>query len=404
MVAYSYFYRRSSRSSMYLSPDRSYSNNNRVQFIRGGSAFFKLMEQLIGEASDTIHLQYYIIEDDQTGRMIIEPLIRASRRGVKVYILADGYASQGFPDASIHRMKEEGIMFKFFEPLLKSKYFYFGRRLHHKIFVVDTTRAMIGGLNISNRYNDLPGQPAWLDFALFAEGQVAVELCILCWKTWNRFPLKMGLTPCEKVPRPEIPQGSRAYVRMRRNDWVRGKNQISNTYYHMFRTARKQVTLLSSYFLPGKTLRRLMSKARKRGVRIRVISAGASDVMLVKYAERWLYDWLLRNEIELYEYQKNILHGKLGICDYEWFTLGSYNINDISAYASVELNLDVIQPAMTQDMLKLMDKIIAEDCVRITLEKHKKSKNVFIQFGRWLSFEFIRVVFYLFTFYYQQKK
>ena len=99
--------------------------------------------------------------------------------------------------------------------------------------------------------------------------------------------------------------------------------------------------IMCSYFLPGKVISRLLKNASRRGVKIRVITAGPSDVMVAKYAERWMYDWLLRNKIELYEYQPNILHAKVAICDSEWLTIGSYNINNISAYASIELNVDV---------------------------------------------------------------
>ena len=88
-------------------------------------------------------------------------------------------------------------------------------------------------------------------------------------------------------------------------------------------------------------MRRLLTNAAKRGVKIKVITAGPSDIMLAKHAERWMYDWLLRNKIELYEYQPAILHAKVAVCDSEWITIGSYNLNNISAYASIELNLDV---------------------------------------------------------------
>ena len=102
---------------------------------------------------------------------------------------------------------------------------------------------------------------------------------------------------------------------MRRNDWVRGKNEISATYSEMFRNARSHITILCSYFLPGKLIRGLLSNAAKRGVKIKVVIAGSSDIMLAKYAERWMYDWLLRNKIELYEYQPAILNAKVAVCE-----------------------------------------------------------------------------------------
>jgi len=146
-----------------------------------------------------------------------------------------------------------------------------------------------------------------------------------------------------------------------------------------------------------------MANAIKRGVTIRVIAAGDSDVKVAKNAERWLYDWLLRNGIELYEYQKNILHGKMAISDEEWMTAGSYNINNISAYASIELNLDVRNPAFAKETRQVLQEIMEKDCTRITFEQHIKTNNIFKQFNRWLSYQFIRTVFYLFTFYFRHK-
>jgi cardiolipin synthase A/B len=124
---------------------------NSIELVRGGCDYFDRLKQMIDRAKETIHLQTYIYEDDETGKEIAERLISASKRGVTVYLLADGYASQSLSSAFIDRIRNAGIHFRFFEPVFKSRYFYFGRRLHHKIFVVDTTCALVGGINISNR-------------------------------------------------------------------------------------------------------------------------------------------------------------------------------------------------------------------------------------------------------------
>jgi len=160
---------------------------------------------------------------------------------------------------------------------------------------------------------------------------------------------------------------------------------------------------LCSYFLPGKMMRRQIRLATRRGVHVRVIAAGISDVKVAKYAERWLYDWLLRNKVELYEYQKTILHGKLAVCDDAWITIGSYNINDLSAYASIELNIDIKDPKIASNTRKMMDEIIANDCIHITAQLQDKTNNVFQKLGRWSSYLFIRGALRLFTFYFKQK-
>jgi len=385
-----------------LRVENKYTSTNQVKLIRGGKQYFDLLLQLINEAKESIHIQIYIYDNDETGRLVADALKEAVKRKVAVYLMADGYASYAMSQNFIEELGTSGINFRFFEPLFKSRYFYFGRRMHHKIIVADAKYALVGGINISNRYNDMPGKPAWLDFALYVEGEIAKSLCILCRKIWKPDKYNADVITCgEKEINFAIPLQNQSKVRIRRNDWLIGKNEISGTYFEMLRNAQSQVTILCSYFLPGKIMRKQMAKAIKRGVAIRVIAAGRSDVMLSKNAERWLYDWLLRNGIELYEYEKNILHGKIAVCDDQWMTIGSYNINNISAYVSIELNLDVQDPVFTQNVRKTLEEIIAEDCIQITTEYNTKTKNIVKQFIRWLSYQFIRIVFYIFTFYFK---
>jgi cardiolipin synthase A/B len=382
----------------------AYTRNNKVKLVRGGKPYFELLIQLISEAKESIHLQTYIYDEDETGLMVTNALKEAVKRKVEVYVMADGYASQVLSQGFVDDLRKSGIHFRFFEPLFKGKNFYFGRRLHHKLFVVDAKKAMVAGVNISNRYNDMPGKPAWLDFALYAEGEITRQLCVLCWKTWKGFKTGMALTPCEeKEITYNIPVNENSLVRMRRNDWVRRKNQISKTYIEMFTKARSHITILSSYFLPGRVIKRNILKAVKRGIKIKVIMAGLSDIKTAKLAERYMYDWLLRNNVEIYEYQENILHGKIAVCDSDWITIGSYNVNDLSAYASIELNLDVKNPAFAKETELMLEKLCAESCIKITSEYHHQTNNIIKQFSRWVSYKIFRIVLFLFTFYFKQR-
>ncbi|MEO6550837.1 MAG: phospholipase D-like domain-containing protein [Ferruginibacter sp.] len=382
----------------------SYVTQNKVKLIRGGSAYFDLLENIIGQAKDTIHLQVYIYDEDETGKRIARALIAAAKRNVNVYLLVDGYASQSLSTAFIEELQEGGVNFRHFEPLFKGSNFYFGRRLHHKIVVVDTDIAMVGGINISNHYNDTPESPAWLDFALLTEGPVVKDLCVLCWETWKGFKDDTEAQPCNPrrlklATRPE----EIADIRIRRNDWVRRKNQISKTYVEIMVGAQSHISILCSYFLPGNVMRRTIKRAIRRGVKIKVIMAGKSDLVVAKNAERYMYDWLLRNNVEIYEYGGNILHGKIAVSDGQWMTIGSYNVNDISAYASIELNLDVKNPSFAKNVELTLDEIIMNDCTQVTLESHHRTTNIFKQLFRWFSFELFRLGFHVFTFYFRQQ-
>jgi cardiolipin synthase len=380
-----------------------YVTGNNITLLKGGEEYFDLLIRLINEAAHIIHLQVYIFSNDETGREVAVALKNAARRGVDVYLLADGYASQQLPKEFIAQLRNEGVHFRFFEPFLKSKHFYFGRRLHHKLFMVDFIHAMVGGINIADRYNSVGNEQAWLDFAMHVQGDIVNDLCRLCWRTWNGFPEKSPDLYCEPKKTVSVPApAGNVELRMRCNDWVMHENEISATYIEMFYKAKSHITILCSYFLPGKIIRRLLRHAAARGVKIKVITAGPSDVMIAKHAERWMYDWLLRNNIELYEYQPTVLHAKVAVCDDRWATIGSYNINNISAYASIELNLDVRDDDFATQLQQQMNEIIVSDCRPVTDKNHLYPKNIFMQFIRWFSYFFIRVAFYLVTFYYKR--
>lgn len=379
-----------------------FTQHNKVKLIRGGADYFSQIEYIIDRSTYSLHLQTYIFDEDETGTRVAEALIRAAGRGVLVYVLLDGYASQNLSKNFIQRLQQAGTHFAFFEPLLKSQSFYLGRRLHHKVIVADAHLCMAAGINISNRYNDMGSAAAWLDWAVYAEGEVAGQLHNVCNRMWNRSVLRKRskairpprfTTPTEICP-----------VRIRRNDWVFKKTEITQSYRELLQKAQSQVTIMTSYFWPSRHLLRRMAVAVRRGVKVRLILTGVADVPFSKYAERFLYAWLFRHKIEIYEYQRNVLHGKIAVCDNEWVTAGSYNVNNISALASVELNLDIKSTAIATEVNDKLEQIIANDCRLITEADFKKATTLVKQFFYYSSYRIVHAIFFMFTFYFSQKQ
>lgn len=381
----------------------TYTFNNKPALIRGGKEYFSIMEDMIEKAQQSIQLQVYIFEQDSTGESVANKLIQASSRGVKVQMLLDGYASRGLSASFKNKLRASGIQLRLFEPILKGGNFYFGRRLHHKIMVTDADAALVGGINISDKYNDKPGEPGWLDWAIKVEGDAAYELYKLC----NHFYAKK---PSDKIhiDRKKINHLSKEElhcpIRIRRNDWVMNKNQISASYMEMFKHAQKEIIIMSSYFIPSAFFKHNILKALKRGVKIKLILAGISDIGIAKYAERYLYRWAVRNGIEIYEYKHNILHGKVAISDSRIVTIGSYNINDISALASIELNLDVEEAVFAAHVYNTFNSIIQNDCVRVLPLTVIRSFSTIERLAQWVSYETVRLLFTLFTFYFTKQK
>jgi cardiolipin synthase A/B len=381
-----------------------YTTRNKIKLVRGGRPYFDQILEMIKDAREIIQLQVYIYENDETGKEVSSALISAAKRNVQVYLMADGYASQGLSKTFIRELESAGIQFRFFEPLFRNRHSYFGRRLHHKVIVVDNRYAMAGGVNISNHYNDMPKQAGWLDFALHMEGEIVKELCRICQKTWQGWLAAKPLSLCkENHIAPDIKPNEDCSIRVRRNDWVMKRNQVSRSYIEMFRKANDHIIMMSGYFLPGRMIRKNMKKAVRRGVKIKLILAGMSDVMVAKYAERYMYGWLFKNNIELYEYKPCVLHGKVAVYDRQWATIGSYNVNDISAYASIELNIDVNNADFAAMLDQTMEKIIQKDCLLITKENFDMQNGILNRIWEQVCYWFVRILFYLFTINFRQQ-
>ncbi len=217
-------------------------------------------------------------------------------------------------------------------------------------------------------------------------------------------PSKEGILPCREVRTGlNIRPGEDSLLRVRRNDWVMKRSQISRSYIEMFRHAQDHIIMMSGYFLPGRVIRKNMRKAAARGVKIKLVLAGISDVMVAKNAERYMYNWLFRNGIEVYEYKPRVLHGKVAVYDGQWATIGSYNVNIISAYASIELNIDVNNRDFAGMLDQKLEKIIQEDCVLITKEDFNLHNNILYRLWEQICYWFISFLFFLFTFNFKQR-
>ncbi len=89
-----------------------------------------------------------------------------------------------------------------------------------------------------------------------------------------------------------------------------------------------------------------------------------------------MYRWLLKRNITLFKYTNSVLHGKMATRDQKWVTIGSYNVNDISAYASIELNIDVNDVEFATHVQQQLEDVIKNDCTQITEEEYNKKYNI----------------------------
>lgn len=361
-----------------------FSNSNSIRIIRSGTEYFTRLEQLIESAHHTIHLQVYIFENDSTGQSIIHKLKAAVARGVRVFLVIDAYASTAFTQNFTQHLRSAGIHVKLFAPLHINK-LKIGRRLHHKIVLVDNQQAMVGGINIANKYKGVNATP-WLDIAVLVSGPVCRDLEKICSGIW---PKKIRKRMNHQVP--IVKQEQNVRLRVIQNDWWRKRIEISGSYNHAFRRAKQNITVVASYFLPGRAKRNLLIKAAQRGVHVTLITGGFSDVPLLKPAVEYLYKTLLQSGIRIYEWNDSVLHAKFATVDDIWVTVGSHNLNALSDYGSIEANIESMDSTFALDTQEVIRLMIEEGCTEIDMATFTKGSNLFMRLYRWFCYILVRL-------------
>ncbi len=372
-------------------PKHEYKEGHYVELLQSGDTFFSAVIRVIDEAKRYIHFQTYIIDEDDTGRRIVDALVRAAGRGVRIYMLLDAFGTKYLTKEFIDKIEDSGILFRFFSPVFITRGFQLSLRLHHKVILTDGELAIIGGMNFADRYNGTAAVREWLDFAVLIKGPECIHVNSICRKLWN----KTFISKEERAT--EIVYSTPSYeqnisLRVVENNWYRNKIEILRSYRAALKNARHHMIIFASYFLPGRLERKLFRLASARGVDIRIVLAAKSDAPMFKRATSFLYEYILRNNIKIYEYYPANLHAKVATVDGKWCSVGSYNLNHISDYGSIEMNVDIMNEAFTSGFEKILTGIMKNDCRQVTVEEFLRRRTWWSRFRGWTSYQMIRLL------------
>ena len=372
-------------------PKHEYKEGHNVELLHGGGSFFPTVERVLDEAKHYIHFQTYIIDEDDTGKRIVRALVRAARRGVRVYLLLDAFGTKYLTKEFIDEIEDSGILFRFFSPVFIMKGFQLSLRLHHKVVLADGELAIIGGINFADRYRGSDSVKAWLDFAVLIRGPECIRVNNICRKLWNKTFLAKEEKASERVYSTSLYKQNIS-LRVVENNWYRNKIEILRSYRNALRNSGSHMIIFASYFLPGRLERKLFRQASARGVDIRIVLAAKSDAPMFKRATSFLYQYILRNNIKIYEYYPANLHAKVTTVDGKWCTIGSYSFNQISDYGSIEMNVDIMDDAFTKDFENILNEIIKNDCRQVTVEEYLRRSSWWTRLRGWASYQMIRLL------------
>jgi cardiolipin synthase len=352
-------------------------------FVESGPLIASMVRD-IRRARTRVWLETYIFHNDSAGQAVAEALIDRARAGVQVRVLYDAIGSQATPRSFFREMYQAGIEVHEFHSLWEALWKFsflriLNRRDHRKLLVIDhqadvaqspahtreqepTAVAYFGGMNIVDtasvptvrQAEHLPSSAGWRDVHVRLVGPKQAEVAESFDRSWRR-------AHGEKVPPRPRPyrlarlSGGEESIQFFDSGPGLRHTRAARLFLRLIRAARRRITLSMAYFLPVGDVLRALLRAPRRGVLIRVVVPGESDVPLVQHATRHLYPRLLRRRFRVYERQGIMLHSKVMVVDRSWVLVGSCNLDARSLW----INLEFLAVIHSRRLARVVDEIIA---------------------------------------------
>jgi cardiolipin synthase len=296
-----------------------------VKLLDGGGEAYPEMLQAIGGARRSVQLEVYAFAPSGVGARFIEALAGAASRGVKVRVLMDGWGSVRGGRAVAAALQAAGCSVRIYNRLLALFIGRFGRN-HRKLLVVDDEVAFLGGINIGDENLGQGEREGWADLALEIRGPQCANL--------GRMIRREPLRP--------VDSSLRIYLCGLGGGW-----RLRRRYLKAFAGARQRIHVAHGYFLPDGGIVRALTRAARRGVQVRLLLAGRSDVLFARAATRSLYRRLLAAGVGIHEWSGSVLHAKVATIDGHGLLAGSFNLDPFSL-ANKETLVEVDDPRVVE--------------------------------------------------------
>jgi cardiolipin synthase len=331
------------------------SPGNRVEVTLNGDGTYPRLWEDLRSAQQSITLQLYYGAPGRMADMLGQILRERARAGVRVFVLYDAFGTVDIPENHRDELRAAGIVVEPFRPIRLSTLHLAQNRSHVRGIVIDSRIGWTGGFGIDDKwFGDGRSNGSWRETNVRFEGPAVRQLQAAFAAAWVE---ATGVMFTGRATLEPVPGGATATGVLYTTPTL-GSTAAERFFALSIAGARKSLYLTNSYFAPDRNFIDLLTAAARRGVDVRILTAGPrTDVTVVRLAGRAWYDTLLAAGVRVYEWQPTTLHAKTFVADGEWFTIGSMNFDNRSMALNDEATLMVLDRTGGQQM----DRIFLDD-------------------------------------------
>jgi cardiolipin synthase len=363
--------------------DAQVHRDSRVEVLTNGKTFYEAELAAIASAKRSVNLEAYIFRSDAISRRFVDALTERARAGVRVNVVLDAIGSFATRDKFFAALRAAGGNVRWYQPIRLALLKRLNNRTHRELLVVDGRVGFIGGAGVGdNWHTGEKGEPAWRDTVCRVTGDLVIGLQSTFTENWLEaaeeilvgdayFPACVQSTEDDAGGDDDAPDDAAGLVVI--SSPSAGRSSRARILFQtLLASSKRYVHINSPYFLPDQSVQREMIDAVKRGVSVKVITPGDhADHLMTRRASRRRYGELLKNGVEIYEYDPAMIHVKAMVIDDTWAVVGSTNFDNRSFGLNDEVNLAGRSPRMAKRLNEDFERDLAQSR-RVTYEEWKR--------------------------------
>jgi cardiolipin synthase len=344
--------------------------NNKIETFHDGFGTNREIFSSLKKAKHHIHMEYFSISNDPTGKELQQILIERAKTGVEIRLIYDAVGCWKLGKGFINQMLEVGINAKPFLPVslpfLSSKLNF---RNHRKITIIDGKIGFIGGVNIGDKYMGVTKRFGfWRDTHLKLQGNSVYSLQKSFLIDWG-FLSSENLEAKQYFPAHNIK--SKIPIQLAISGPDSQWENIMQLYFSAITQAQEKVYITTPYLVLNESMTTALITAALREIDVKIILPYKADHKIVFLGTHSYYEKLLESGVKIYEYTKGFVHAKILQVDNEFVSIGSANMDIRSFKQNFEINAIIYDANYSKEIHQQFE-IDLLDCKQVELEEFRK--------------------------------
>ena len=364
-------------------------DNNDIRVYTDGKVKFRALIEEMRQAKKYIHLQYYIIRNDELWQEIEKVLIEKAREGVAVRVLFDSMGCRTMKNKDWERLENEGIQVaEFFPALLGKLQLRVNYRNHRKIVVIDGRIGFVGGFNVGREYLGRDKKFGyWRDTHLCIEGAAVTSLAVRFVLDWNYAAKENLFLDDTLFEIPQYTRHGRDPVQIISSGPDSQIKTIHDNYLRLIHSAKDHVYIQTPYFIPDDSILDALKIASRSGIDVRIMVPCKPDHPFVYWATYSYVGDMVAAGAKCYVYNNGFLHAKTLCVDGMVACVGTANMDIRSFGLNFEVNAVIYSERTVQRLERAFENDMTQ-CTHVTRKVYDERSLIIKgkeQFSRLLS-------------------